>query len=296
MTAHSEITGLILAGGRGTRMGRVDKGLQPFRGTTLVHNVLQRLSPQVHKAIINANRNLPQYQAAAGDGVPVMADRMGGFEGPLAGLQTGLQACTTDLLLTVPCDSPFLPLDLAARLHAALQVEDADVAIAVTLEQDPEAVADPQTPAHDGAGTLQRQRHPVFSLLKASLLPQLDAYLATGARRIQGWHQTLRVAEVLFDDARAFRNINTLEDLQRSEREAAATLGGAPAGAGEPAPAPTSATTAPAAAAPSEPPGESGTLSVEEARRCIAQRVTPLDAIPVMVRWLQQNEIGRAHV
>lgn len=213
---NSTITGWILAGGRGTRMGRVDKGLQPFRGATLAGHVLARLAPQVGTVAINANRNLPQYQAAAADvagaqaPTQVIADRIGGHEGPLAGLHTGLHHCRSALLLTAPCDTPFLPHDLAARLHAALIAQDADVAVAVTMEAD----------EHGGAP--RRQLHPVLSLLKASLLPQLEAYLATGARRMEGWFNTLRVAEVMFEDSAAFRNINTLEQLQHHEQQAAA--------------------------------------------------------------------------
>jgi molybdopterin molybdotransferase len=236
----SKVTGLILAGGRGTRMGRVDKGLQPFRGATLVAHVLQRLAPQVSIVAINANRNLPQYQAAAGD-APVLPDFIDGFEGPLAGLQVGLQYCPTELLLTVPCDSPFLPTDLAERLYAAMQAENADLAVAVTMEKE------------DGATEPYRQLHPVFSLMKASLLPQLDAYLDTGARRMESWYKSLRVAEVLFDDANAFRNINTLTELQQHEREQ---------------PAPT--------AVPS-PVGDADALPVAEARRIICERVAPVD-------------------
>ncbi|WP_311197500.1 molybdopterin molybdotransferase MoeA [Rugamonas brunnea] len=202
---NSKVSGLILAGGRGTRMGRVDKGLQPFRGATLVAHVLQRLAPQVASVAINANRNLPQYEAY---GCPVLGDELGGFEGPLAGLQTGLRHCATELLLTAPCDSPFLPPDLAQRLAGALDSQDADVAVAVTLEADEH-------------GVVQRQLHPVFSLLRASLLPQLDAYLATGARRMEGWYKTLRLAEVVFEDAAAFRNINTLGELQQLEHAGA---------------------------------------------------------------------------
>jgi molybdopterin molybdotransferase len=238
----STVTGLILAGGRGTRMGRVDKGLQPFQGSTLAAHVLRRLAPQVATVVVNANRNLPQYQAL--DGVAaVLPDAMGGYEGPLAGLQTGLRHCATELLLTAPCDSPFLPGDLAERLHAAMQADDADLAVAVTMERDEQ----------DPAGELYRQPHPVFSMLKADVLPQLDAYLATGARRMEGFYKTLRVAEVLFDDAAAFRNINTLEELQRHEREQAP------------------------AAAPSSG-GDPEALHVAEAQRLICERVTPLAA------------------
>jgi molybdopterin molybdotransferase len=188
------ISGLILAGGRGTRMGSVDKGLQAFGGTTMAAQVLARLAPQVGAMAINANRNLATYAAL---GVPVWADETSGFPGPLAGLQAGLRHCATPYLLSAPCDSPFLPADLAARLHAGLAAADADLAVAVTEENG------------------QRQAHPVFCLLKAGLEPVLSAYLAEGGRRMDGWYGRIKVAEVLFDDADAFRNINTLDELQR---------------------------------------------------------------------------------
>ena len=242
MSLKSKVTGLILAGGRGTRMGRVDKGLQPFQGATLAAHVLRRLAPQVATVVVNANRNLPQYQALEGVAA-VVPDAMGGYEGPLAGLQTGLQHCATALLLTAPCDSPFLPADLAERLYAAMQADDADLAIAVTMERDEQ----------DPSAALYRQPHPVFSLLKAGVLPQLDAYLATGARRMEGFYKTLRVAEVLFDDAAAFRNINTLEELQRHEREQMPAA--VPSSGGDPA-----------------------ALHVAEAQRLICERVAPLAA------------------
>jgi molybdopterin molybdotransferase len=249
----SKVTGLILAGGRGTRMGRVDKGLQPFQGSTLAAHVLRRLAPQVATVVVNANRNLPQYQALQGVAA-VLPDAMGGYEGPLAGLQTGLQHCATELLLTAPCDSPFLPADLAERLYAAMQADDADLAVAVTMERDEQ----------DPAGAPYRQLHPVFSLIKADVLPRLDAYLATGARRMEGFYKTLRVAEVMFDDAAAFRNINTLEELQRHEREQPAAAR-APATASSPAAAPLFG-------------GDPAALHVAEAQRLICERVTPLAA------------------
>jgi molybdopterin molybdotransferase len=199
------ITGLILAGGRGTRMGRVDKGLQPFHGSTLAAHVLQRLAPQVASVAISANRNQAVYETM---GVPVWPDELSGFEGPLAGLQTALRHCTTGLLLTAPCDSPFLPADLAERLHAALREQDADLAVAVTTES-------------DESGDSYQRVHPVFSLMKTSVLPQLSAYLDSGARRMDGWYKSVRVAEVLFSDGAAFRNINTLGDLKDMEAVAA---------------------------------------------------------------------------
>jgi len=267
LSLKSKVTGLILAGGRGTRMGRVDKGLQPFRGTTLVEHVMRRLAPQAAGIVINANRNLPQYQAVAGE-APVLPDYLDGFEGPLAGLQIGLQYCPTELLLTAPCDSPFLPADLAERLHAAMQAQDADVALAVTMESE------------DG-GEPQRQLHPVFALLKASLLPQLDAYLATGARRMESWYKSLRVAEVMFDDADAFRNINTLAELQQHERAPAAAVDAAvaaPTAVAAPAPA---AVAAPAATT-TAPAGEPDAMPVAEAQRIICERMTPVAAIETL--------------
>jgi molybdopterin molybdotransferase len=205
LSSKPGITALILAGGRGTRMGRVDKGLQPFRGGTLVGHVLQRLAPQVDHVIINANRNLPAYGAL---GAPVLADELSGFEGPLAGLQTGLRHGDSELLLTVPCDSPFLPADLAQRLLDAMLAQDADLAVAATLET-------------DAAGHTRSQRHPVFCLVRRTALPRLDNYLASGARRMDGWYESLKVAEVLFNDGAAFRNINTLSELQQEEAAAA---------------------------------------------------------------------------
>ncbi len=192
------ITGLILAGGRGTRMGTVDKGLQLLHGAPMVQHVMQRLAPQVACVMINANQNGASYQQF---GVPVWPDQLQGYAGPLAGLQTGLMHCATEYLVTVPCDTPFLPHDLVARLHSGLQSENADLAIAVT-----------------GAGN-ERQRHPVFCLVKSSLLPQLSAYLESGGRTVGAWTASLQCAEVHFADEAAFRNINTLEELQRFEHE-----------------------------------------------------------------------------
>jgi molybdopterin molybdotransferase len=187
------ISGLILAGGRGTRMGHVDKGLQPFGGTTMAAHVLARLEPQVATVAINANRNLDTYAAY---GAPVWTDDTPDYAGPLAGLQAGLRRCATTYLLTAPCDSPFLPGDLAERLMDGLRAAGADLAVAVTEENG------------------RRQVHPVFCLLKAGLEPVLSAYLDGGGRRMDGWYPQIKVAEVPFDDADAFRNINTLDELR----------------------------------------------------------------------------------
>jgi molybdenum cofactor guanylyltransferase len=200
---NSNITGLILAGGRGSRMGSVDKGLQPLRGEAMAAHVLRRLAPQVAAIAINANQNPDAYGAF---GVPVWPDELTGFEGPLAGLATGMRRCGTDLLVTAPCDSPFLPPDLVQRLHDALHAGHADLALAETEE----AGAD---------GTLRIQPHPVFALVKCSVLPKLSDYLAGGGRRMDGWYGSINVARVRFDDASAFRNINTLRELQQFEEE-----------------------------------------------------------------------------
>lgn len=192
----NQITGLILAGGRGSRMGSVDKGLQAFRGAPMALHVMMRLRPQVGQLMINANQNLGPYEAF---GVPVWPDDMQGFAGPLAGLQAGLARCETEYMVSAPCDSPFLPHDLVQRLGEGLLQQDADLAVAVT-----------------GAGE-KRQAHPVFCLAKASLLPHLSDYLRGGGRKFDAWYATLRVAEVDFPDEDAFRNINTLEELRKFE-------------------------------------------------------------------------------
>lgn len=190
MTAP-KITALILAGGRGSRMGSVDKGLQLFNDKPMVAQVLERLAPQVSEVIINANRSLDAYTAF---GHRVIPDVIDGFVGPLAGLQVGLLHATHPLVVTAPCDSPFLPLDLVARLLAALQNNQADLAVAKTFEQ----------------------VHPVFCLVKRELEPHLRSFLETGQRKIDKWYETLNVVEVSFDDVEsAFMNINTREELNR---------------------------------------------------------------------------------
>jgi len=201
--SNKHITGLILAGGRGSRMGHVDKGLQPFRGEPMVAHVLRRLGAQTGAMAINANQNPVAYGAF---GVPVWADDLQGFEGPLAGLETGLRRCSTALLVTAPCDSPFLPPDLVRRLEQALNDTGADLALAETLE-----------PGEDGG--LRVQPHPVFALMKTSVLPHLSAYLAGGGRRMDGWYPAIQTVRVRFDDASAFRNINTLRELQQFEED-----------------------------------------------------------------------------
>jgi molybdenum cofactor guanylyltransferase len=214
---NTGITALVLAGGRGLRMGGADKGLQPFRGQPLVQHALQRLAAQqggaLHATLINANRNAQQYralgEAVVGAGcVEVVPDGDAEFAGPLAGFQAGLAVCRSPLMLTVPCDSPLFPLDLAARLHAALVQAQADIAVAQALQA-----------GHDGVPTLRTQ--PVFCLMRTALGPGLQTFLAQGGRKVGDWMAPLRRVDVAFnnpgDDTRAFANVNTLEELRRLE-------------------------------------------------------------------------------
>jgi len=183
------VTGIVLAGGQGRRMGGVDKGWIELAGEPMIAHVLRRLGPQVDDVVINANQNLDRYRAL---GHPVFADAVGGFAGPLAGLHAGLTHATHELAVTVPCDSPFLPPDLVDRLHAAIVDHRTQLAVAKTFDQP----------------------HPVFALVRRDVLPGLAAFLEGGGRKIDAWYAALDVVEVPFDDeADAFRNINTADEL-----------------------------------------------------------------------------------
>lgn len=188
-----KVTGIILAGGLGRRMGGVDKGLVPLHGKPMAAHAAERFAPQVDELLINANQNADTYAQL---GYPVIPDAMTGYAGPLAGLQTGLTHASHELAATVPCDSPFLPHDLVARLRAALLAADAQLAVAVTFGQP----------------------HPVFCLCRRDVLPHLTDFLDSGGRKIDTWYVTLRVAEVNFDDeAETFMNINTPQELDAAK-------------------------------------------------------------------------------
>ena len=189
-----QITGLIVCGGRGTRMGGADKGLQSFLDMPLALHALMRLAPQVGEVMINANRNLAAYESF---GVPVWPDPIADYQGPLAGWLAGIERCETPYMAVVPCDSPHCPGDLVQQLADALVREDADIAIAATHED----------------GRVQAQ--PVFCLLKTSLLESLLQYLNAGERKIDRWTARHRCVQVVFEDVQAFANANTLEELQR---------------------------------------------------------------------------------
>lgn len=187
-----DITGLVLAGGLGSRMGGIDKGLQLLHGMPMAEHALRRLQGQVGSTAINANRNIGLYEAFA---CPVWPDALPDHPGPLAGFLAGLARCETPYLLTVPCDSPRFPADLAARLARALVEQQADIAMAATIE--------------GGAEQVQ----PVFCLLKQSLRGSLQAFIEGGQRKIDRWTALHRCAVYRFDDAQAFANANTPHEL-----------------------------------------------------------------------------------
>jgi molybdopterin-guanine dinucleotide biosynthesis protein A len=203
----SEITGLLLAGGRGSRMGGIDKGLQNFNGSPLAMHAVLRLGMQVGEVMINANRNLAAYESF---GVPVWPDSLADYAGPLAGFLTGLERCETPYLLTVPCDTPLFPLDLASRMAEALVAGNAEIAM----------VSAPETAAEPGAAPVLRAQ-PVFCLLHTALLESLVKFTQSGGRKIDAWtaqHHTVLVPfDRLGDAPDAFFNANTLAELHALE-------------------------------------------------------------------------------
>jgi molybdopterin-guanine dinucleotide biosynthesis protein A len=198
-----DITGIILAGGQGRRMAKLDngssnkaiveKGLISFLNQPMIQHVIKRVAPQVSEIVINANREIEEYAAL---GYKIIQDEISGYAGPLAGLHAGMTAAKHSYVLTVPCDSPLAASDLAQRLGASLIENNADIAVAKT-------------------GT---QAHPVFCLCNKNLLSNLEHYLQNGGRKFDTWYRTLNFVEVTFDDnPLAFTNINTPEDLIRLE-------------------------------------------------------------------------------
>jgi len=187
------ISAIILAGGRATRMGGMDKGLVPFNQKPLITHVIARLAAQVDEIIINANRETDAYKTF---GYPVLPDELADFAGPLAGIQLGLKHAQNDYLLTVPCDTPLLPLNLAKQLKTALVQHNAEIAVATS----------------DG------NTHPVFCLCKRSVLPGLNDFLQRGGRKVSDWQKSLKYVNVDFSDSdEAFTNLNTPEDIAKLE-------------------------------------------------------------------------------
>ncbi len=205
MIDSSEITGLILAGGRGSRMGGVDKGLQNFNGMPMALHTLMRLQMQVGQVMINANRNLAAYESF---GAEVWPDVLADYPGPLAGFLTGLERCETPYLVTTPCDSPRFPLDLVARLAEAMEREQAEIAMAAAPEKDEQ-------------GEVKVRTQPVFCLLRIELLESLVQFTQGGGRKIDAWTALHKTVVVPFDapgdDPLAFANANTLTELKQLE-------------------------------------------------------------------------------
>ncbi len=208
MINPDDITALILAGGRGSRMGGLDKGLEAFRGMPLALHALTRLQMggAVGSIMINANRNLAAYESF---GASVWPDGLADYAGPLAGFLTGLERCETSFLVTVPCDTPLLPLDLVPRLAKAFEnKDDLDIAMAAATEIDEN-------------GQPQVRTQPVFCLLRVALLESLVKFTQSGGRKIDAWtalHKTVIVAfDLPGDDPRAFLNANTLAELRQLE-------------------------------------------------------------------------------
>lgn len=192
----SDVTGLILAGGKSTRMGGAEKGLQVLRGSPMVTHVAQRITPQIAKLFLSANRCEDTYAQL---GFHVLRDGRDGSLGPLAGIEAGLIQCQTPFLLCVPCDTPFIPTDLVAKLAQALCDTNSDLVYAIT---------------NDGeSDTVTERVHPIIALMKTTVTQSLQAFLDVGGRKVQAWHQELNTFGVHFSSCESFANINTLDDI-----------------------------------------------------------------------------------
>lgn len=216
MIDSSDITGLVLAGGRGSRMGGVDKGLQAYCDLPLAQHALQRLAPQVGPLLLNANRNQEVYRSWD---VRVVIDTEPDYAGPLAGFLTGLQHCTTAWLLAIPCDTPRFPTDLAARLTAAASAGAAPLAVVHAHDADALTAISPSAIATktEASDAMQLRAQPAFCLIHRSLLESLQRFVIEGGRKIDRWTALHPLAVARFDqpgdDPLAFANANTLQEL-----------------------------------------------------------------------------------
>lgn len=190
-----QIDAVILAGGMARRMGGDDKGLVELNDKAMIEHTIERIKPQVKEILINANRNQTRY---AEFGFTVLSDEHTGFLGPLAGMITAMGHTQADYLLVVPCDCPLLPRDLVARLLAAIEANNAELAV-----------------ASDG-----EREQPVVMLLKPSLRESMTTFLEAGERKIDFWYAKHRFAVAAFaDQPNAFVNVNTPEQKQRLAAE-----------------------------------------------------------------------------
>jgi molybdenum cofactor guanylyltransferase len=198
MIVRSDVTGLLLAGGRAQRMGGIDKGLISFLGKPLIEHAIHLLGPQVSNLVINANRNQYIYSQY---GYPIVADENQDFAGPLAGYLAGLKVCNTPYLMTAPCDSPLFPTDLVMVLAEALETQKANISYASSQNSD---------------GTVWAQ--PVFCLMKREVLHSLEQFLANGERKIDRWFASQNACTAIFANESAFANANTPEELAQLEK------------------------------------------------------------------------------
>lgn len=194
---HGQVTTVILAGGLGRRIGG-DKGLQTLHGRALLSWVQEAVRHDSDEILINANNT---QQAYVQFGSRVIADLLPDWPGPLAGLHAALLAAKNEYVMTVPCDTPFLPDDLIPRLLASLTLRSAEAAVAVT------------------GGC----RQPTIALYRKRVLPGLLAYLESGGRKVNDWLDSLQLSEVVFDNVADFDNINTLDDLARASERLCST-------------------------------------------------------------------------
>ena len=191
-------------------MGSVDKGLEDFLGRPLVVHALERLAPHTRHLLISANRHRDRY-AALDQRAGVVGDRFPDLPGPLAGLHAGLVACTTDYLVAVPCDTPFFPLDLVARLATAFEQDEECPRLGDRNDdRDGIDVAIVETPV---------RTHPLLCMMRRDAAPFLARHIEDGGRRVQGWLATMRVRAVSFADESAFRNLNTIDELRAAEAD-----------------------------------------------------------------------------
>ncbi len=189
-----QISGVVLAGGRGSRMGGLDKGWVEFMGKPMVSHVIARIQPQVSELFINANRELERYSDL---GLSVIQDDIPDFAGPLAGLHKAMKVANTPYVLAVPCDTPLLPTNLVERMMNTMIAQDAEIVVAKT----------------------GMQSHPVFCLCRKSLLPSLEAFLQEGGRKVEEWQKQHELAVVFFDEnPQAFANVNTQDELVALEK------------------------------------------------------------------------------
>lgn len=200
MLPVDQISALILAGGRGSRLGGQDKGLIDLMGQPMIAHVLSVLRTQVHMVLVSANRHIEEYQAL---GTPVVKDRLSDYQGPLAGIEAGLTVCPTPYLAIFPCDAPCLDRALLPMLYEEMERTNTDIVYALSRQGE------------------RLYPEPTFALIRADMLSSLRRFLDAGNRKLLDWYQQADYAEVLFEDLRCFANANTDLDLVQLQQQLA---------------------------------------------------------------------------